>query len=590
MRRQVLFINLSEYEHWTEEFEVEEWLGGVGAAVRLMRKHVSSDTDPLGEKNAVVLSTGLFTPAYPMASKCVGMFRSPLTGTLGESHAGGRVAACIANAGYLAVVITGRAEEPVYVVVDNDRVHFRDARAIWSVRDSIVVGRIIAKREGGAGVRSVLRIGAAGSNLVRFACVNTETYRHFGRLGMGAVFGSKRLKALVVSGRGAFKPAKLSCYRRIYREIFSRITSWREAKKYYTLGTAANVQPLNEMRALPSLNLKSTSFDGAEGISGEAFAERVLGRRVACSHCPVACIHIGALRVPYGDEPYFYKTLMVGYDYELIYSLGSMLGIGSAEDVLRLINQVERLGMDAISTGVALAWATEALERGVISERQSLVRLRFGDAASYLRAIEHLASGTNEFYRDLGMGVEHASGVYGGREFALSFGGNEMPGYCTGYGAYIGYLIGSRHSHLDAGGYELDQKLAKEAERLSPEELVDRLVAREVEKQLLSTLVVCFFARSIYSPGLVAQAFEPLGLELTPEELMERAERIYAEKQRYRQELGFSAAELRVPERVMEREALGSRLSREYFERALEYFAGRYLQSSSNLRQEALRE
>ena len=576
MRSRVLFINLSSYEHWSEDFEVEEWLGGVGAGIRLLREHAGR-ADPLSEGNAVVLSTGQFTPAYPMASKCVGMFRSPLTGTLGESHAGGRVATSIANAGYLAVVILGRAEEPVYVVVENDRVHFRDARAIWRVRDSIVVGRIIAKREGGAGVRSVLRIGAAGCSMVRYACVNTETYRHFGRLGMGAVFGSKNLKALVISGRGSFTPERLSCYRRIYREIFTRITSWKEAKKYYTLGTAANVQPLNEMRSLPSLNLRQTHLEGAENISGEAFAERVLGRRVACSHCPVACIHIGALRVPYGDEPYFYKTLMVGYDYELIYSLGSMLGIRSAGEVLRLINQVERLGMDAISAGVALAWATEALERKLVSRRETIEELKFGRVEGYIKATEHLASGANDFYRALGMGVEHASRIYGGEEFALSFGGNEMPGYCTGYGAYIGYLIGSRHSHLDAGGYELDQKLAKEGRELPPEELVDTLVRREVEKQLLSTLVVCFFARSIYTPELVATAFEPLGMEVSPGELMQIAERIYAEKQRYRGELGFSMDRLRVPERALKQEALGRSLSREYVERALRYFAERYL-------------
>ena len=134
-------------------------------------------------------------------------------------------------------------------------------------------------------------------------------------------------------------------------------------KKYHDLGTAMNVLPLNAIGALPTRNLQSARFEGAEAISGERLAEEYLGRRVACAHCPVACIHLAALRHPYPNEPYFYKTSMIGYDYEPIYAMGSMLGVSDVTGMLQLLDEVEVQGLDVMSAGVALAWATEAPER-----------------------------------------------------------------------------------------------------------------------------------------------------------------------------------------------------------------------------------
>lgn len=141
-------------------------------------------------------------------------------------------------------------------------------------------------------------------------------------------------------------------------------------EKYHDIGTSVNVIPLNKIGALPTRNLKSAHFEQAESISGEALAEHFLGRRIACAHCPVGCIHLAALRIPYEDEPYFYKTEMISYDYELIYALGTMLGISDPKGLLRLLERVERYGVDAISTGVVLAWITEAYERGLVTNRE----------------------------------------------------------------------------------------------------------------------------------------------------------------------------------------------------------------------------
>ncbi len=571
MLTKVLHIDLSRYRYRIEDRKdlFEEWLGGTGVAVQLLKENMDPKVDAFDEESAIVFAVGPLNAAYPLASKTVAMFKSPLTGNLGESHAGGRTATSIANAGYGAIVITGKSRKPVYIVVDNDRVYFRDARVIWGIEDSLIVARIIAENEKGRGTRSVMRIGGAGEKLVRYACVTTETYRHFGRLGLGAVFGSKNVKALVVNGRSSRKIEDRKAYREVYDEIFKLATESDAMKKYHLLGTAVNVRPLNEKRGLPVMNLKTTSFEYAEELSGESLAE-IIGRRIACSHCPVACIHIAALRLPYENEPYFYKTLMLSYDYELIYALGTMLGMRSKEDFLKVLYRVEAYALDAMTTGVCLAWATEALEKGIISEKETIVKLEFGNSDAYAKAVEYITHQPNEFYRILAQGVEKASEVYGGKEFALAFGGNEMPGYHTGYAAHIGYSIGLRHSHLDNAGYSVDQKIDSYPE---PEDLVRKLMKEEQWRQILSSLVVCFFARGIYKPDIVCRALKPVGVEIEENELKELGERIYFEKLRLKKAMGFDAKKLRLPERIFETETPHGKLNREYIERALNYFA-----------------
>jgi len=142
-------------------------------------------------------------------------------------------------------------------------------------------------------------------------------------------------------------------------------------KKYHELGTAINVLPLNTMGALPTQNLQAGHFVGAEAISGERLASEYLGRRVACAHCPVACIHLGTLRLPYPKEPYFYKTSMIGYDHEPIFAVGSLLGNSDVSGLFQLLDEAEVQGLDVMSAGVTLAWATEALQRGLISTRET---------------------------------------------------------------------------------------------------------------------------------------------------------------------------------------------------------------------------
>ncbi|MFH0848788.1 MAG: aldehyde ferredoxin oxidoreductase family protein [archaeon] len=549
----VLYIDLSRMKFWREDRKelFEKWIGGSGVAIKLLEEECPRKADPLGPENPIIFAVGPFTSIYPIASKTVAMFKSPLTGNLGESHCGGRSAVAIRLAGYGAIVIRGVSENPIYLAIHGDKIRFGEASALWGMTSGYTVGRVLRQREPGAGMRTIMRIGRAGERLISYACVVTETYRHFGRLGLGAIFGSKKLKAIVISGRRSISVSDMKGYRQTYKEIFDSLSS-DDMRKYHELGTAVNVGPLNELGALPTRNLKESRFTEAEAISGENFAKNFLGRRIACAHCPVACIHLAALREPYEFEPYFYKTKMISYDYELIYALGSMLGISSPESLLRLMDEVETSGLDAISTGVALSWATEAQEKKLVSTNDTNgLKLAWGDEKTFLTAIRHLVDQVTDFYKALGKGVEYASSIYGGKEFALAFGGNEMPGYHTGTAAHLGYLIGSRHSHLDSAGYSLDQKTAVEGE-LTAKAIVDKLMQEEAWRQILSSLVICYFARGIYNPELVIKAFDVIGRRVTREELVTKGEMILKAKYEFKAREGFITSGLRIPERILQ--------------------------------------
>jgi len=551
----------------------DEAIGGAGVAIRLLEEHCPPGADPLGEDNPIIFAVGPLVGHFPLASKTVAMFKSPHTGNLGESHAGGRSAVSIRMAGYGAIVIVGQSNKPVYLVIEDDTVHFRDASALWGLRSSYTVGSVLREREKGSGHRSIMRIGPAGEKQVSYSCVITETYRHFGRLGLGAVFGSKNLKAIVVSGNRTLPVLDPKRYRTQYNALYSAATGSPLMKKYHDLGTPINVGPLNELGALPTRNLKQSRFEGADALSGEHLAERYLGRRLACAHCPVACIHIAALRTPHPSEPYFYKTSMLGYDYEPIFALGTMLGISDVAGMLRLMDEVEIQGLDAMSTGVSLAWATEALEQGLttLADTDS-VALAWGDADAAIEAVRRVVSQPTDFYRALAHGVSHASSMYGGEDFALAFGGNEMPGYHTGPAGYLGYLLGARHSHLDNAGYSIDQKNLASGIQPTAEELVEQLVGEESWRQVLSSLVVCFFSRGLYTPEAIVEALATVGFELDESRLREIGADVLRRKYQFKRREGFDLLSEPIPRRILQTESPIGMISEEMLRTALRAF------------------
>jgi aldehyde:ferredoxin oxidoreductase len=572
----VLYIDLARRRSWVQEREdlFAQGVGGAGVGIRLLEEECPPGADPFSPENPIILAVGPLVGHFPLASKTVAMFKSPHTGNLGESHAGGRSAIAIRMAGYGAIVIRGKSSMPVYLVIDGDQVMFRDASALWGLHSAYTAGSVLREREKGTGERTILRIGRAGERMVTYAGVIAETYRHFGRLGLGAVFGSKMLKAMVISGRRTLPVTDRRAYRAIYDEIYTAATRSELMKKYHELGTAINVNPLNTIGGLPTRNLQSGRFEGAAGISGEHLAEAYLGRRVACAHCPVACVHLAALRQQYQNDPYFYKTSMVSYDHEPIFATGSMLGISDVPGMLQLMDEIEVQGLDVMSAGVALAWATEAQQTGLIREEETAgLNLAFGSAAPYIEAVKHIVSQPTPFYRALARGAAHAASVYGGAEFALTFGRNEMPGYHTGPGCHLGYLTGARHSHLDSAGYSLDQKAAQKGEKLDPIKTADALLEEERWRQVLSSLVICMFARGIYTEELVLKALELAGMPQTAGDLARLGAETLRLKNNFKRREGFQFENLTIPDRILKTLSPLGQIEESFLRQAISHFA-----------------
>lgn len=568
----VLYVDLTKKSYWVKDRQdLLRYIGGAGIAINLLLEECPEGIDPYDPENPIIFAVGPLTGVYPLASKTVAMFKSPLTGNLGESHAGGRSATSIRMAGYGAIVIKGKSDIPIYISIDGSKVQFKNATTIWGMSSSMTAGKIIRENEKGHGYRTIMRIGKGGENLVSYAAVTTETYRHFGRTGLGAVFGSKYLKGVVINGNSHIPVIDVKKYKSLYDEIYNSAVDTSLMKKYHDLGTAENIKPLNILKALPIKNLLENSSPEADKICGEVIAENHLGRRVACSHCPVGCIHLANLREVSDHEAYFYKTTMVGYDFELIYSLGAMIGVFNPENMLKIIDQVEVYGLDAMSAGVVMAWITEMYEKKLITEVETEgVIPKWGDCENYLLLLKNIVNQNNEFYKAAAKGVDYASGIYGGKGFALAFGKNEMPGYHTGPAAYLGFILGARHSHLDNAGYSLDQKELIHND-VDPEKIIDKLISEEEFRQVLSSIVICFFARNIYSLETTEKALSTLGIETSVQELTEMGKEIFRLKYKFKFREGFSFKNQIIPDRLTETPEPTKKLTKEYIQKGIDY-------------------
>lgn len=571
MLRKVLYIDLGKEESWVEDrYDLfEEWMGGTGIGIRLLMEECPSGANPLAPEAPIIFSIGPLNGLFPVATKAVATFKSPLNGELGESYAGGRFHLAMRFAGHEAIVIRGRAEQPRYISINDADVKIKDATSIWGI-ETQTTGMILREHEPGVGRRSIIRIGPGGENLVRYAGVVVDTYRHFGRLGLGAVFGSKNLKALVISGTEDVAVPNPRRYREVYNKLYNTTVQTDVMEKYHDIGTSVNINVLNWLKGLPTKNFQLSSFVDAEKVSGEMFADNYLSRRLSCAGCPIGCVHIAALKSAFSPHHEF-EVRKVSYDYEPIYSLGSNLGVNSAEGVLRLIDACERMGLDVMSSGVVLGWATEAYERDLITPQETLgVPLQWNNVNSYIKALENIVRAPNEFYSALARGVEFASKRYGGQEFAMALGGNEVSGYHTGPASIVGQLVGVRHSHLDNAGYSIDQKAAKK--QLDPEKMVDEIIKEDNSRGVFNSLVGCLFARGVYTEDNIIEALGAVGITKTKEDLSDLGRKIFDEKYKFKTREGFDLSSAKIPKRFYETISTLGKVSPETVEEMLKVY------------------
>ncbi len=519
--------------------------GGSGLAAMLFEKYGLLDRPWNDPGQPLIFAIGPLTGYFPLMSKTVCAFKSPYHDQYAESHGGGRSALSLRFADYDALVITGKAKTPSALIVGSRQIEIRDVHYLWGT-DLQVAGKMLRQMFPGAGHRTILRIGPAGERQSPMASITADTYRHFGRLGGGAVMGSKNLKAIMIHGDSSFLLPEGSEYQKVYEKVYKDMTDTDMMSKYHNLGTPGNVRLMNDLKALPIRNLQATTDPATEGITGEKFAEVALLRNAACAGCPVGCIHIGFVRERFHEENrYVYRQ--IAYDHELIFAVGSMLGVMDCFEVLKLIDVAEKMGLDVMSPGVALAWATEALAKGMITEKETLVPLAFGNGAAYQTALQHLAYGTNEFYQILSQSTAKAAERYGGSDFACVL-GQEMGGYATGETFFVSQALGLRHSHLDSGGYSYDQKpKGKKAE-----DAVKFMVQDEKGRCLLNSMVSCLFARGVYSDEVLANCLKSVGYKTLADTMSGVAAEVQKLRWRMRIRTGYRPQDVLIPKRFSE--------------------------------------
>ncbi len=389
-----------------------DWIGGKGLVFRYLYEELRPGTDPLSPANVVVIFPGLLagTIVATTARTCVGA-RSPLTGTILDSYVGGGFGAVLRYAGWDGIVITGQAEKPVYLFIEDDRVEVRDASPVWG--KPIWETENWLEEQAGPGRIVALTAGPAGENLVPFACLTSEAYRQCGRGGLGAVFGSKRLKSVVVRGSGGVRVPDMASFLETYRKmmassLLTEANLWANAE-----GTPMIVDPANAAGLFPTRGFTQGEFDGKDGINSAAI-QAALVRKRACTNCPLAC---GRLTKSRRGE------IVEGPEYETIGLGGGNCGIGNLDDLIAFNRLCDNLGLDTISTGNVIGLAMTMTEEGIHD-----FGLRYGDAEGYLRTVEDIAyrRGIGE---DLSRGARYVARKYGGEEVVLEIKGLEFPAY-----------------------------------------------------------------------------------------------------------------------------------------------------------------
>ena len=571
----VLTVDLSSGRGKVEHIEGRDRdVGGSGLAAALFNTHGKMNKPWNDPEQPLIFTIGPLTGYFPLMSKTVCAFRSPYHDQYAESHGGGRSALALRFADLDALVIIGKAKVPSLLSLGSRHIELKDVHYLWGT-DVQAAGKMIRGLTGSSGHRSILRIGPAGENGSAMACINVDTYRHFGRLGGGAVMGCKNLKAIVIQGDGTFYLPDGEEYPKLFKDVYDKLTTTDMMDKYHNLGTPINVDVLNKIKALPCKNLQLTTDPAMEGITGERFAEDTLLRHSACSGCPVGCIHVGFVREKF-MEPNQYLFRQVSYDHEPIFATGSMLMVTNPFKVLSIIDRCEKMGLDVMSAGVALAWATEAMEKGIISEKETLVPLRFGDAGGYKEATCHLGEGSNEFYRLLSRGTQKAAAQYGGEEFACVL-GQEMAGYATGEAFYVSEALGFRHSHLDSGGYSYDQK----HEEKDLHKTVDFLVSDEQGRVLLTSMVSCLFAREVYKNEMLTNCLTSVGYNAIADNLDTLSQDIQKLRWKIRLASGFNPHAVTIPKRFTEITTWKGAIDTDYLAALKDEYAKRILAIAS---------
>ena len=526
----ILRVDLTTGKTSTEplsEQMAKSYIGGIGLGIRLLMDNSKAGTDPFSPDNPLIFVTGPLSGTMgPTAGNGYAVVsKSPATGGVGEAKAHGFFGPDLKRAGYDAVIITGKADKLSYLWIDDDSVRIMDAEHMTG-KSPYETDMQIRNDLGDYYIR-VSAIGEAGEKLCRFAAIINDEFRAIGRTGMGAVMGSKNLKAVAVRGTHDVNVANLDGFKEFVKMIHERMKG-PATKKYKTLGTPENVLVLNSLQALATRNFTNATFEGAQRVSGEYLNEHYVKKIVGCATCGMRCDHIAV--VPEG--PYQGSTSRL--EFECLWALGPACGVDRLDAIIEAMRIANEYGIDGISTGVVVAFAMDCYENGVITKEQTDgIDLRFGNAEALIATIHKIGKREGWLGNALAEGVARAAEIFGNgaEKYACHIKGLELPGYDlrTLKTAALGFSVSFRGAcHLRNGAYSPDVK--GKVNRFKIEAGRGKMITDESKMyNIIDSLIVCKFSRGTYYDGwkdLANYYTLATGIPMTVEEMAQAGDRI----------------------------------------------------------------
>jgi aldehyde:ferredoxin oxidoreductase len=452
----ILRVNLSDGKVSKESTPAKlarEFIGGRGFGAYFLFKEVPKGADPLGPENKLIISTGpLSGMLAPGGGKCDWTTKSPLTGGYASASMGGHFTAEMKYAGIETIILEGISPKPVVLLIDNDKILLLDAASLWG-KGAIDVEEELKHKYGEE--FQVAVIGPGGENQVLYACINHDFGRQAGRGGVGAIMGSKNVKAIVIHGTKSVPVADPEGYRKAGLALYKACKDAEGLAEWTRYGTTVVTSWCDEVGALPTRNFSAGSFEQGQGIYGQTMRKEIVITDKGCFGCPSPCGKYSNVKR--------YNTQVEGPEYETIAMMGSNLGIGDIQAVAEANRLADDLGIDSISAGGCIGWAMECYEKGIFTKDDTDgLELKFGNIEAVFTLIKKIAHREGKLGKLLALGVKRAAQQVGkgSEKFAIHVKGMEQSGYATHNAtamltAYMTCDVGAHHNRSWAITYDL---------------------------------------------------------------------------------------------------------------------------------------
>ena len=529
---------------------IEDFIGGSGLTARLLYDRLDQDVDPLGPENPLLFMTGpMVGTVMPSAGRCSLSALSPLTGIWGESNTGGYIGPELRFAGFDGLLITGQAEQPVWISIVDSRVRVHDASDLWGLDAYQTQERV--KRVMGEPEARVACIGPAGENLVKMAAVINDHGRAAGRTGMGAVMGSKKCKAVAFRGTGSPSLADPEAYQKVVREIYQELIDDHSVASLRLAGTAGYLDLGLMYGDLPIRYYQVGERESATGLSGVEMADTFLTKNTSCYRCPIVC----------GREtraPSYDVDVVDGPEYETIGAFGTLAAVDDLEGVIYAGHLCNRFGLDTISTGCTIALAYEMFERGILTEKETGgITLRYGDVEITHQLIRMISTRSG-FGNLLAEGSDALGEAFGVPQLPVTVKGLEVPlhdprAFSGMAPVYALSPRGACHMQGDMYGVDAGQNAETDlgippGDRFQDSVEKGRIAARHMAwRSLYNAFTVCMFM----NPGAdrMRRALNAaMGWSLSLDDMILTGKRIFTLKRMLNARLGVSQAEDDLPD------------------------------------------